>query len=336
VRRLVAGASVYDNAEKGSMVYRLMVGLGAAGIDEVLMMPAGSGLSESLARMLRGQAPTAGVSLPMLETLDMPVRDTGEDTVQATLALRERVAAIAVLGGDGTCRLVARHSGDLPLLALSTGTNNAFPELREATAAGLALGLVATGEVGSTGLRREKILQVSGARRLVHGHGGDPGSGGWADCALVDVALTREPWVGARALWRPETITEAVIAVGEPGAVGLSALAAMLDPVPRDAPRGLHVVLAPPGEARTVVRVPLAPGRIVPVGVFELSRVEPGEALTLRASDGSLALDGEREHELGDGQTVEVSLALDGPVVVDVAAVLVEAAGRGLLVGAGT
>ena len=73
------------------MVYRLMVGLGAAGVENVLMMPAGSGLSESLARMLRGQAPTAGVELPALETLELVLRDTGEDTVQATLAMKERV-----------------------------------------------------------------------------------------------------------------------------------------------------------------------------------------------------------------------------------------------------
>jgi predicted polyphosphate/ATP-dependent NAD kinase len=333
VRRLVAGASVFDNAEKGSMVYRLMVGLGAAGVENVLMMPAGSGLSESLARMLRGQAPTAGVELPALEMLDLALRDTGEDTVQATLAMRERVAAIAVLGGDGTCRLVARHSGDVPLLALSTGTNNAFPELREATAAGLALGLVATAELDSSALRREKILRVSGARRLVRGSDQYPGSDqSWEDCALVDVALTREPWVGARALWRPETITEAVVAIGEPGAVGLSALAALLDPVPREARHGLHIVLAPAEEADTVVRVPLAPGRIVPVGVAELRRLEPGTTVTLRAPAGSLALDGEREHELGEGEGVEVTLATDGPVVVDVPAALSEAAYRGLLV----
>jgi predicted polyphosphate/ATP-dependent NAD kinase len=335
VRRLVAGASVFDNAEKGSMVYRLMVGLGAAGVENVLMMPAGSGLSESLARMLRGQAPTAGVELPALETLELVLRDTGEDTVQATLAMKERVAAIAVLGGDGTCRLVARHSGDVPLLALSTGTNNAFPELREATAAGLALGLVASAKVGSLALRREKILRVSGARRLVHGGDYDPGSDqSWEDCALVDVALTREPWVGARALWRPETITEAIVAIGEPGAVGLSALAALLDPVPREARHGLHIVLAPAEEAETVVRVPLAPGRIVPVGVAELRRLEPGATVTLRAPAGSLALDGEREHELGEGEAVEVTLDTDGPLVVDVPAALSEAAERGLLVGA--
>ena len=33
VRRLVTGASVFDNAEKGAMVHRLMAGLGAAGVD---------------------------------------------------------------------------------------------------------------------------------------------------------------------------------------------------------------------------------------------------------------------------------------------------------------
>src|SRR4029450_6544768 len=33
VRRLVTGASVFDDAEKGAMVHRLMAGLGAAGVD---------------------------------------------------------------------------------------------------------------------------------------------------------------------------------------------------------------------------------------------------------------------------------------------------------------
>ena len=223
-------------------------------------------------------------------------------------------------------------------MPLSTGTNNAFPELREATTAGLALGLVATGQVGAAALRREKATAsgVSASHRLLPGGHGDGSEldTAWEDCALVDVALTDEPWVGARALWRPETIREAVIAVGEPGAVGLSALAAMLDPVPRDAPRGLHVVLAPPEEAETVVRVPLAPGRIVPVGVAEVRRVEPDRTLRIRAPAGSLALDGEREHELAADQEIEVTLTTDGPLVVDVPRALSEAADRGLLVEA--
>ena len=47
------------------------------------------------------------------------------------------VAAIVVLGGDGTHRVVAKACGDTPICAISTGTNNAFPDLRETTVAGL-------------------------------------------------------------------------------------------------------------------------------------------------------------------------------------------------------
>jgi predicted polyphosphate/ATP-dependent NAD kinase len=319
VRRLVAGASVFDNAEKGAMTYRLMVGLGAAGVERVLMMPAGSGLSEAVRRMLRSRMGTAGVELPELEVLDQRLRGTAEDTVEAVRAMLERgVAAIAVLGGDGTNRLVAARCGDVPLIPLSTGTNNAFPELREATVAGLAAGLVATGALGREVLRREKILRVA-----VNGVS--------TDSALVDVARTREPWIGARALWRPEAIEEAVVAFGEPRAVGLSALAGLLDPVAREAPHGLHLTLGDPARAPVRLRAPLAPGVVAEVGIVGRRVVACGETVTLARGSGSLALDGERELELTDSDEVAVTLERHGPLVIDVEAAMREAASRGLL-----
>ena len=316
VRRLVTGASVFDNAEKGAMVHRLMAGLGAAGVDRVVMMPAGSGVSQSLQRHLSGRTGhLATQRLPELEVLDMAVHEDARDSAAAVLAMADRqVAAIVVLGGDGTHRVVAAHCGDIPLCALSTGTNNAFPELREATVAGVATGLVATGRLDGDGLlRREKLLQVSingGARR---------------DCALVDVAVTAERWVGSRALWRAGVLSEAVVAFASPGAVGLSAVAAALSPVPRAARHGLHLHLAPPGQAPTVVTVPLAPGLVTEVGVVQARRVDPGEAVPLTPLAGCIALDGERELELGPADHVTVRLA-EGPLVIDVDAVLARAA----------
>jgi predicted polyphosphate/ATP-dependent NAD kinase len=323
VRRLVSGASVFDNAEKGAMVHRLMAGLGAAGVDRVIMMPAGSGVTQSLQRHLGGRTGhLAAQRLPELEVLDMVVHEDERDSAAAVRAMTERrVAAIVVLGGDGTHRVVARHCGDIPLCALSTGTNNAFPELREATVAGVATGLVATARLEGDGLlRREKQLQVSvngGARR---------------DSALVDVAVTTERWVGARALWRAGTLSEAVVAFASPGAVGLSAVAAAVSPVPRAASHGLHLRLAPPGQAPTVVTVPLAPGLVTEVGVVQARRVNPGEAVPLTALAGCLALDGERELELGPADRVTVRLA-GGPLVIDVDAVLALAARQRALNG---
>jgi predicted polyphosphate/ATP-dependent NAD kinase len=324
IRRLVSGASVFDNGEKGHMVYRLMVGLAAVGVDRVLMMPAASGLYDSLERTLRAAASAEEKRpMPELELVEMTVRHTARDTVDALAEMERRsVATVVVLGGDGTNRIVARHCAtDLPLCTLSTGTNNTFPEMREATVAGIATGLIATGQVGDEVLRREKILRV--------GLNGDAAK----DCALVDVALNSERFVGARALWRPQNISEVVVSSARPDSIGLSSIAGLLDPTPRDAPHGLHVRLAPPEDAETVLTVPLAPGLVVPVGIEGVSRVGPGETVELAPTVGSVALDGEREIEIGPKDAVEVSLDPDGPLTIDVGAAMREAARLGLLNG---
>jgi predicted polyphosphate/ATP-dependent NAD kinase len=319
IRRLVAGASVFDNAEKGNMVFRLMVGLGAAGVERVLMMPAASGLYDALEHNLRSHG--RGAKLPELELLEMPLRHEARDTVEAVRRMCEQgVAAIAVLGGDGTSRLVARHCGKVPICPLSTGTNNAFPEMREATVAGIATGLVATGRLRT--LRREKVLRVH-----------VEGENGRVDCALVDVAASSERFVGARALWKPESVHEIVVASAAPDAVGLSAVAGLLDPLPREAPYGLHLRLAPPEKARHVLSVPIAPGLVVPVGVAGARRVPLGEAVELEPRAGVIALDGEREIERGTEDRVSVAPDGGGPLVVDVAAAMRQAANKRLLEG---
>ena len=327
IRRLVSGASVFDNGEKGNMIYRFMVGLAAVGVGRVLMMPAASGLYDSLERTLRA-AHRSSVEekrpMPELELVEMIVRHTARDTIDALAEMgRRSVAAVVVLGGDGTSRIVARHCDPYtPLCTLSTGTNNAFPEMREATVAGIATGLVAMGRIGNEALRREKILRV--------GLNGDERH----DCALVDVAVNSERFVGARALWRPRNISEIVVSSARPDAVGLSSIAGLLEPTGRDAPHGLHILLVPPKGAETVLTVPLAPGLVVPVGVQEVSRIEPGETVTLAPGAGSIALDGEREIETGPSDKVEVRLDPDGPLTVDVGEAMRQAARRGLLNGA--
>ena len=316
IRRLTTGASVFDNTEKGSMVARIMAGLGATGVERVLMMPAGGGLAGTLLRRLEVRRHEQ--VLPELELLDWRPMETAADTDRAVAEMLQRgVQAIAVLGGDGTHRVVARSCGDTPLLALSTGTNNAFPEMREATVAGVALGLVATGRGGEGALRREKLLEVrvNGAAR---------------DVALVDVAASHQRFVGARAVWNPADIVEIVVSFASPSAVGLSSVAGLLDPVGRHAASGLHVRLAPPAEAELLLDVPLAPGLVVPVGIAWHRRLEPGEAAQLAQGSGVVALDGERELELRPGDAVEVALAR-GPLTIDVDQVLRNAAQSGAL-----
>jgi predicted polyphosphate/ATP-dependent NAD kinase len=308
IRRLVAGASVFGNSDKAGMVLRLLTGLGAAGVERVLMMPAADGLSVTLGRLLRSH----NTPRPALEVLAMGLTGTAEDSVAAVRRMREEgVAAIVVLGGDGTHRVVAQACGDVPLCALSTGTNNVFPQMRESTVAGLATGLVATGRVGDAVRRAPALAVAAGERREI---------------ALVDVAATPDPFVGARAVWRPESVTELFVTSADPGAVGLSAVAGLVAP----GAGGLHVRLAPAGEAEITVRVPLAPGLVVPVGIAAFRAIEPGQEIALEPATGCLALDGEREIERRNGVRETVRLTT-GPLRIDVDAAMRRAAQEGLL-----
>jgi predicted polyphosphate/ATP-dependent NAD kinase len=318
IRRLVAGASVFGNADKAGIVLRVLAGLGAAGVRTALMMPAFDGLSAALERQLHAHAAAerhhGAAPLPSLEALPMPLTGTAADSVRAVeLMRRAGVSVIVVLGGDGTHRVVAKACGDTPLCALSTGTNNAFPEVREGTVAGLAAGLVATGRAGDGALRRELAFAVELGNAA-------------PELALVDVILSSAPFTGARALWRGSGVSELFVACANPSAVGFSSIAGLLHPLPRAGGRGLHVSLTDDlAEAHLVLRVPLAPGLLAPVGITGFQTLELGEEVTAAPGSGCLALDGEREIERRPGEPVTVRL-VPGPLTIDVDAVMRHAA----------
>ena len=63
------------------------------------------------------------------------------------------------LGGDGTNRIIARTWPDVPLLPLSTGTNNVFPVTVDATAP------VAPSIVGGGGTTTDPTPTLTGTAR---------------------------------------------------------------------------------------------------------------------------------------------------------------------------
>ena len=139
IRRVVANAGNLQITDRVNIVIRLLQAAHALGVQRALLMPDRGGIRALLERHLR----RGDARLPHIDWLDMAPGSTVEDSFTATRLLqRAGVAAIVVLGGDGTHRAVARElhaaGSALPIAGLSTGTNNAFPELREPTITGLA------------------------------------------------------------------------------------------------------------------------------------------------------------------------------------------------------
>lgn len=320
IRRVVANASSLQVADRANIVLRALAGLAATGVDEVVMMPERGGIVHHVMRGIERSRAHKEARFPRLAILDMKVTGTAEDSRLAGRLMRERgVAAIIVLGGDGTHRAVVGECGAVPIAGISTGTNNAFPEHREATITGMATGLAVSGLVPrSIAFAPNKTIHV----RV---------DGGPPEIALVDVAIVTDRYVGARALWRTETFRELFVTFADPEVIGMAAIAGLVEPVGREESGGLRLTLAPAAVATTVVRAPIGPGLIEPIGIEEWRRLPAGHAVTPALNAGAIALDGERELFFDAHQNVAVTLHDDAFRTVDVAAVMRFAGARGLM-----
>lgn len=309
IRRLVAHGSTFDNNEKINIVRRAMLGLDSLGVERVHYLPDGYAI---VARAIEG------VALSLEATpLPMAALGTAGDSLEAAQRLADLgVGCLITLGGDGTNRVAAKGCGDVPLMAISTGTNNVFPAMVEATLAGLAAGLVATGVVPlEVATRRAPWLDVWLDDRL-------------RDRALIDVVTTHQTFIGARALWDPAQLAEVVLSRVTSAAIGMCSLGGLLFPGAQGRACGAHVVIGPGGP---VVSAPLAPGLIRAVPVAKARLLAPGEQVTLGDRPCTVALDGEREWEIPrPGHRLAVALNPAGPLVVDLAATLQAGAAHGV------
>lgn len=327
IRRVIANANSLQLADRVNIVLRLLAALAATGVERVLMMPDSEGLRVMLGRHLaRRQGPDA--ALASVEFLDMPVTARVDDTFTAARMMADAgVAAIIVLGGDGTHRAVVRECGAVPVAGLSTGTNNAFPEMREPTITGLATGLYATGKIPANyAMSSNKRLDIN----VMHANGSIQ-----RDIALVDAVISHEQYIGARALWKTDTLAAVYVSYADPQAIGLSAIAGLLEPVGRHEPGGMAIEIGEPGACEFDLTAPIAPGLLATVPIAGWRRLEHGEPQRVRQRAGIVALDGERELAFRPGDQVTVTLREHAFRGIDVAACMRYAA-RARLMRSGT
>ena len=296
LRRLVTAASHTSDVAKVGVVRRLVESTLDAGAERVVVAADTNGIAARATEGIDGAS-----------VLDVGLSGSRDDSVAAARAFQDLGAGIvAVLGGDGTCRDVARGWPGLPLVAISTGTNNVFPRTMDATAAGWAAGLVATGAIGLDAV-------AAPTKRLAIEISSDDGPT-VEDQALVELALLDGATVGARAVLDATRVRTVFAALARPSATGLSAIAGRAHPLDDEADGGVVVDL---GDGARWLQVPLTPGRSVLVGVRSVRRLAGGTPTTLRGP-GVLCLDGERDRVLGVDDTVVAWVERTGPRLLDV------------------
>jgi len=315
VRRLTGGATVVDNYAKRRVAECVLDGLTATtDPPAVQVMPDRSGIAEHAI----AESPDAVDAT----ALEMPIEKSAADTRRAAARFQEdEVAAVVVLGGDGTTRDVATAIGDVPVIAVSTGTNNVVPTSVEGTVAGVAAALLATGAVSATDVTTRhgtvdvRTTSSDDDRSLT---------------ALAASEVSARSFIGTRALLEPADLVGGVVSRAHPADIGLAAIAGAIEPVAPDDPGGVGLRLTNPETASRTVRAVLAPGVTATVGIEAAERLEWNEPFTFEIPDGVVGADGERELEFTDA-TVELTPVPEGPRLVDVEATLAGGASAGAL-----
>ena len=317
IRRIVSHGTVFNNNEKVNIVRRLLLGLEATGVKRAWIMPDSFCI---------GKKALDGLDLGFdASILPMPVTFSCEDSTQASARMvAEHVNCIVTLGGDGTNRAVAKACGDVPLMPISTGTNNVFPTMVEGTVAGIAAGLVACG-LANEAVHKVPRLDIFCVDSRQAGHSDVPD-----DIALVDAAIYDEQFIASRAIWDASKIKAVISTSAKAGTIGLSSIGAHILGENGSSERGLYLRLEPGGQE---VLAPIAPGLIRRVSLAEYRLLSPSDEVILsRREPCVLALDGEREIELKADAAVRVRFNLNGPNVINAHKAIEIAAKAGVFV----
>ncbi|NFL56108.1 ATP-NAD kinase [Clostridium botulinum] len=312
IRRLVSHATTIDNNEKVNIVERIVLSAEAFGVKDILIMPDIFQIGYKVLDNLN----TLGELSTNLQIMNMKVRGSIDDTINAAKLMEEYgVDCLVVLGGDGTSRAVAKSINKIPIISISTGTNNVYPEMLKGTVVGMAAAFVASQKFGLNNIyHRDKRIEIFKDGALV-------------DIALVDSVISKNLFVGAKAIWDVEDMEKIIVTRAHPGTIGFSSLVGCRKIIEIEDDFGAVIDLT---ENKYKIIAPIAAGTIEKVHMGDTKIINLNEEYKFTSKEkGVIALDGEREISFKKGETFIFKITRKGPIRVNIKSALELAQAQG-------
>ncbi|APQ97726.1 ATP-NAD kinase family protein [Clostridium botulinum] len=312
IRRLVSHATTIDNNEKVNIVERIVLSAEAFGVKDILIMPDTFQIGYKVLDNLN----TLGELSTNLQIMNMKVRGSIDDTINAAKLMEEYgVGCLVVLGGDGTSRAVAKSINKTPIISISTGTNNVYPEMLEGTVVGMAAAFVPSQKFGLNNIyHRDKRIEIFKDGALV-------------DIALVDSVISKNLFVGAKAIWDVEDMEKIIVTRAHPGTIGFSSLVGCRKIIEIEDDFGAVIDLT---ENKYKIIAPIAAGTIEKVHMGDTKIINLNEEYKFTSKEkGVIALDGEREISFKKGETFIFKITRKGPIRINIKSALELAQAQG-------
>lgn len=303
IRRLLTAATTIDDTEKLNIVERIVLTIMAVKKQQIYIMPDRLGYG----RMLKKKSLLMGYpqDLTAFEVYDMGITETQSDTTFFAAEMERLGAdALIILGGDGTNRAAARGSCNIPMISLSTGTNNVYPEMLEGTVAGMAAAVLSDNKA----LAEQCVYSAKWIEIWKNGV--------FTDIALIDLVFCRNPFVGSKAIWDYREIDRVLTTQCSMASIGFSSLVGTCLHVRRSDPFG---AMAEFSQDTPNTFAPMGAGAMQKIHIQNAQMIMPEQTLTYEMDyQGTLALDGEREIFFKEGDVISCKLSLNGPKRVNV------------------
>jgi len=297
LRRINGITSFFDNYQKVYITASILNGLQFSGIDEVLALPDYYRIAETASEEVKGIK-------NKLSFINMKITNTSSDTSEAVRSMvSEGVCSIVILGGDGTVNVASTQSGNVPLVPVSTGTNNVIPFRVDGTVAGLVAGFASEINEAVVKMKRIEVFIESELRGY----------------ALVEAGLTTHDFIGAKALLSVKNVKGIFVTMTKPGNIGLASVAGLHGSIGYDDDMGIFYRLGTSGFERAIITMP---GLIEWVKVTEEIEIGIGKEVKCESAK-MVEIDGEREIPVYNEEVV-LRLTRNGPFIIDLIKALKE------------
>ncbi len=302
IRRLVSSAFVVPQQYKSNELLKIYEGLAKYRVNKVYVMPDLSDVSRKARENYSNKIDTV-----VLKTRSLDEESTTIDSVKKMNDLD--LKCVIIFGGDGTSRLVSNYLKDTPILAVSTGTNNLFPENIDGTIAGIVVGKFLNMANEEKFSYKTKKLDVFFDNDYV-------------DSALVDVVATDIPYIGARAVWSMDSVSEVIINKVKPTGIGFSSIGFNLAKNLKS-DESIYVKISKnKNKSNLSLHSPIAPGKIEEIFVDNWKLFKKNEIIRIQTHKGTLALDGERRLEFDHLKKPNIKINNDGPICLNIKEIL--------------
>jgi len=312
IRRLVSHATVIDNNEKVNILERIILGAQNFGVDKIYIMPDSYMMGYKVQEKLN-LSQELKVSV---EVLDMKIKASPKDTeVAAQIMEEKKLGCVVVLGGDGTHRLAAKYLKTVPLIGVSTGTNNAYPQMLEGTTVGIAAAVIAAQDYdASLSCRQDKIIEIYK-------------NGEFIDISLMDAVISNEQYIGSKAIWDLSNIKKVIVSSCHPASIGFSAIVGVIKHIDEKDDFGAALEI---NSGNNKFMTPVSAGKVSEIISGDLELIKMNESIKWEFDfKGIIAVDGEREIVFNNGDLFEFKITRNGPVHVDVRKTMEAAVAQG-------